>query len=113
MGSGSDQRAVDEKSNGNWFLKKLNPFSKVSEEIEPSEENPSQSGSGQRTEDEKPNGKASEEIKPSMENLSQSDFVQRTAEEKSNGEVPGEIDPSVQKKAVESYDVKYSIKRFN
>ena len=42
-----------------WFLKKLNPFSKVSEEIEPSEENSSQSGSGQRTEDEKPNGKVS------------------------------------------------------
>ena len=42
-----------------WFLKKLNPFSKVSEEIEPLEENSSQSGSGQKTEDEKPNGKVS------------------------------------------------------
>ena len=90
-------------------MKKLNPFSKVSEEIEPLEENSSQSGSGQRTADEKSNGgvsnfwlskkkysitfiilllsKASEEIKPLMEDLSQSDFVQRTAEEKSNGEV--------------------------
>ena len=39
-----------------WFLKKLNPFSKVSEEIKPSEENFSQSGSGPRTADEESNG---------------------------------------------------------
>ena len=57
--SSSDQRIVDEKSNGYWFLKKLNPFSKVSEEIEPSEENSSQSDSGQRTVNEKSNGKVS------------------------------------------------------
>ena len=71
--SGSDQRMADGKSNGKvsnfelsvkkyifielyfcYFL-----FSKVSEEIVPSMENLSQSGSGQRTEDEKSNGKVS------------------------------------------------------
>ena len=46
--SGSDQRMADEKSNG-----------KISEKIEPLEENLSQSGSDQRTEDEKSNGNVS------------------------------------------------------
>ena len=69
--SSSDQRTVNEKSNGYWFLKKLNPFSKTSEEIEPSEENSSQSGSGQMTVDEKSNGKV-HSTKLSEENLSQS-----------------------------------------
>ena len=64
MISSSDQRIVDEKSNGYWFLKKLNPFSKTSEEIEPSEEN-------QMTEDDKSNGKV-HSTKLSEENLSQS-----------------------------------------
>ena len=69
--SASSQRTTDEKSNGkvsnfcfqwkrNYFDNIITfLFSKVSEKIEPSEENPSQSGSGQRTEDEKPNGKVS------------------------------------------------------
>ena len=69
--SSSDQRTVDEKSSGYWFLKKLNPFSKAPEEIEPSEEISSQSGSGQITADEKPNGKV-HSTKLSEENLSQS-----------------------------------------
>ena len=64
----------------------LSIFSKLSEEIVPSEENLSQSGSGQRTGDEKSNGKASEEIEPS-EDLSQSSSDQRTADEKANGNV--------------------------
>ena len=46
----------------------------------------SQSGSGQRTGDEKSNGKASEEIEPSEEDLSQSNSDQRTADEKANGD---------------------------
>ena len=50
-------------------MKKLNPFSKTSEEIEPSEENSSQYGSGQMTEDEKSNGKV-HSTKLSEENLS-------------------------------------------
>ena len=57
--SSSDQRTADEKANGNWFLKKSNPFSKVSGEIKPLEENLSQSGFGQRTGDEKSNGQVS------------------------------------------------------
>ena len=50
----------------------------------------SQSDSGQRTADEKSNGKVSkfsEEIEPSEENLSQSGSDQRTEDEKSNGNV--------------------------
>ena len=65
-------------------------FSKVSEKIEPFEENLSQSGSDQRTADEKSNGKISklsEKIEPSEENLSQSGSDQRTEDEKSNGNV--------------------------
>ena len=62
-------------------------FCKVSEEIEPLEENLSH---GQRTADEKSNGKISkfsEKIEPSEENLSQSGSDQRTEDEKSNGNV--------------------------
>ena len=65
-------------------------FSKASEEIEPSEKNLSQSGSGERTADEKSNGKISkfsEKIEPSEENLSQSGSNQRTEDQKSNGNV--------------------------
>ena len=65
-------------------------FCKFSEEIEPLEENLSQSGSGQRTADEKSNGKISklsEKIEPSEENLSQSGSNQRTEDQKSNGNV--------------------------
>ena len=58
-------------------------FSKVSEKIEPLEENSSQSDSGQRIVDEKSNGKISGEIVPSEENLSQSDSDQRIEDEKS------------------------------
>ena len=50
----------------------------------------SQSGSDQRTADEKSNGKISkfsEKIEPSEENLSQSGSDQRTEDEKSNGNV--------------------------
>ena len=65
-------------------------FSKVSEEIEPLEKNLSQSGSGERTADEKSNGKVSkfsEEIEPLEKNLSKFGSDQKTADKKSNGKV--------------------------